>query len=135
MNAALVAFLNAQSAITTILGGTGNVYVTHAPQGAAFPHIIVTQLGSDEFGTLDGSGELRGMEMDIDCRSKTSLQAESLAAAVRTAIKDYSGAAGSETIDAVLLNTEKMEYLPPTDGSDQGIHNVLLDVTIMYQPS
>ena len=131
MKSGLVSLLTAESTITAICGT--RVYVQRAPQNAAFPHIIITQMSSDENATLDGgSGQLRFLGFDIDCKARSSVTAESLANAVRTYIDDYSGTAGNFTIGAVLMNDESDDYEPPQDGSDVGVFVVTLDVTIHY---
>jgi hypothetical protein len=131
MKSGLVSLLSSETTITTICGT--RVYVQRAPQTAAFPHIIITQMGSEENGTLDGgSGQLRFLDFDIDCKAKSSVTAESLANAVRTYIDDYSGTAGSFTIGAVLMNDESDDYEPSQDGSDVGVFVVTLDVTIQF---
>ena len=131
MKSGLVSLLSSEATITAISGT--RVYIQRAPQNAAFPHIIITQMSSDENGTLDGgSGQLRFLDFDIDCKAKSSVTAESLGNAVRTYIDDYSGTAGSSTIGAVLMNDESDDYEPPQDGSDVGVFVVTLDVTIHY---
>ncbi len=131
MKGGLVALLSAESTITAIC--STRVYVGKAPQTAAFPHIILTQMGSEENGTLDGaSGQLRFLTFDADCKARTSVQAEALGNAVRTFLDDYSGAAGSYTIGAVVMNDESDDYEPPQDGSDVGVHVVTLDFDVQY---
>ena len=131
MKSGLVSLLSSEATITAISGT--RVYEQRAPQNAAFPHIIITQMSSDENGTLDGgSGQLRFLDFDIDCKAKSSVTAESLGNAVRAYIDDYSGTAGSSTIGAVIMNDESDDYEPPQDGSDVGVFVVTLDVTIHY---
>lgn len=131
MKSSLVSLLTSEATITAICGT--RVYVTRAPQNALFPHVIITQMGSDENGTLDGaSGQLRFLDFEIDCKAKSSVTAESLGNAVRTFIDDYSGTAGSKTIGAVIMNDETDDYEPPQDGSDVGVFIVTLDFTVQY---
>jgi hypothetical protein len=131
MKSGLVSLLSSEATITAISGT--RVYVQRAPQNAAFPHIIITQMSSEENTTLDGgSGQLRFVDFDIDCKAKSSVTAESLGNAVRTYIDDYSGTAGSYTVGAVLINDESDDYEPPQDGSDVGVFVVTLDLTIHY---
>jgi len=131
MKSGLVSLLSTEATITAIC--STRIYVNRAPENAAFPHVIITQMSSDENGTLDGgSGQLRFLDFDIDCKAKASVTAESLANAVRVFIDDYSGAAGSYTIGAVILNDESDDYEPPQDGSDVGVFVVTLDVTIHF---
>lgn len=131
MKSGLVALLSGEATISAIC--SNRVYVNRAPQKATFPHVIITQMGSEENGTLDGaSGQLRFLDFDIDCKAKSSVQAESLGNAVRTFIDDYTGTAGSYTIGAVLLNDESDDYEPPQDGSDVGVFVVTLDITVQF---
>lgn len=131
MKSGLVSLLSGESTVNAICGS--RIYIGKAPQKAIFPHLIITQMSSEENGTLDGkSGQLRFLNFDIDCKSKTSVQAEQLANAVRTFLDDYSGAAGDFTIGAVIMNDESDDYEPPTDGSDIGVHIVTLDLDIQY---
>lgn len=131
MKAGLVSLLSAEATVTAICGT--RIYVNRAPQNATFPHLIITQMRSEENGTLDGgSGQLRFLDFDIDCKAKSSVVAESLANAVRVYLDDYSGTAGSFTIGAVLMNDESDDYEPPQDGSDVGVFVVTLDLTIQF---
>jgi hypothetical protein len=131
MKSGLVSLLTGEATVSAIC--SSRVYVNRAPQKAIFPHVIITQMNSEENGTIDGgSGQLRFIDFDIDCKAKSSVQAESLANAVRVFIDDYSGTAGSYTIGAVLMNDESDEYEPPQDGSDVGVFVVTLDVTIQF---
>ncbi len=134
MKSALVDLLKNESTINSLVGS--RIYVVNAPQKATFPHVILTQMSSDENPSLDGaSGQLRFLNFDIDCRAKTSLEASNLGTAVRTFIDDYFGAAGTQTIGAVIVNDESDSYEPPQDGSDVGVYVVTLDVDIHYNPS
>ena len=131
MKAGLVSLLSAESTVTAI--ASTRIYVGKAPQKAALPHVIITQMGSEENVSLDGaSGTLRFLTFDIDCKAKTSVQAESLANAVRVFLDDYTGIAGSYTIGAVIMNGESDDYEQPSDGSDVGVHVVTLDLEIQY---
>ncbi len=132
MKAGLVSLLTGEATISAIV--SSRVYIGKSPQKAPFPHIVITQMDSEENNSLDGSGELRFITYDIDCKAQTSVAAESLASAARTFIKNYSGTAGSFTIGAVLVNGEADDYEPPQDGSDTGVHTVTLDIDVQYNP-
>ena len=131
MKSGLVALLSTESTITAIC--STRVYVSKAPEKALLPYVIITQMSSEENPSLDGaSGKLRFITFDIDCKSKTSVQAESLGNAVRTFIQDYTGSAGNYTIGAVIMNDESDSYEPPEDGSDVGVHVVTLDLDVQF---
>ena len=133
MRSGLVSLLTGESTISSVVGS--RVYVGKAPQGAILPHIVLTQMDSNELPALDGHGSLRAVTCDIVCKAERSVTAESLAKIVRQYIDDYTGTAGSETIDAVIVNGETDAYEEPVDGSDIGIHAVTIDATIQYQES
>jgi hypothetical protein len=131
MKSGLVSLLTGEATITAIAGS--RVYIGKAPEKALFPHVVITQMGSEENISIDGaSGQLRSLTFDIDCRAKRSVEAESLGNAVRTFIDDYTGTAGSYTIGAVFVNDELDDYEPPADGSDVGVHVVTLDIEVQY---
>ena len=132
MRGGLVSLLTGESTISSIVGS--RVYVSKAPQTATLPYIVITQMSSEEYKSLDNTGQLRALDFDIDCKADRSVEAETLGNAVRVFIQDYAGTAGSETIEAVLLNDESTDFEPPTDASDVGIHTVLIDVTIQFNP-
>ncbi len=129
----LPALLRGESTISALVGT--RVYPYHAPQTATLPYIVVTQLNSEEFKDMTSTGSLRAVDFDVDCKADRATESRTLGKIVREFLDDYSGAAGSETISAVLMNNESTEYEPPTDGSDRGIYTTLLDLTIQYTPA
>lgn len=134
MRAGLKKLLLGENTIKTIVGD--RIYISHAPQGVDKDkeHILITQISSEENKSFDGTSELRFLELDIDCKAPTSAKADALAKAVRKFLKDYTGAAGDQTIGAVLFNNESDAYEPPADGSDKGLYAVTLDFQIQYNP-
>lgn len=133
MKSGLVSLLVNESTVSAIVGT--KVFLGKVPQRTELPYIMITQMDSNELQTLDGTTGLRFVTFDIDCKADRSVEAETLGNAVRVFLDDASGTAGSQTIKAVLMNSESTEYEPPTDGSDKGVHVVLLDVTIQYVPA
>jgi hypothetical protein len=130
MKSGLTSLLKGESTISSI---TSRVYVTKAPQTATMPYVVLELQDTDEFESLDGTGDLRKVSFAIDCQSDISTEAETLGKAIRDFIGDYTGAAGSFTIDAVNLSQEISDYDPPKDGSEKGTHTVTLLVDIFYQ--
>jgi len=131
MKDGLVSLLLNESTVNAICGS--RIYVGKAKQKAEFPYVIITQMSSEENGSLDGgSGQLRFINYEIDCKALTSVKAEQLSTAVRVFLDDYSGAAGSYTIGAVVMNDESDDYEPPQDGSDIGVHVVTLDLDVQF---
>ncbi len=130
MKSGLISLLKGETTISSI---TSRIYVTRAPQTATMPYIVIELTDTEEFGSLDGTGALRRVTFAIDCQSDLSTEAEDLGEAVREFIDDYTGAAGTYTIDAVNLQQEVSDYDPPKDASEKGTHTVTLLVDIFYQ--
>jgi len=121
------------AAISNLIGS--RCYVNKAPQKAALPYVVLTQLNSEEFLSLDATtSTLRSIVIDVDCKGRTFPETESLANAVKTRLTDYSGAAGSFTVGATIFNSESHDYEPATDGSDNGVFAITLDYDIMFNP-
>jgi len=129
----LPALLRATTAVSDLVGT--RVYPYHAPQGAVLPYIVIEQMGSVENVALDGTGSLRFVDFDIDCKADRATESRALGKVVRELLDDYTGAAGTETIGAVIMNNESTQYEPPSDASDRGIYTTLLDLTIQYTPA
>lgn len=133
MESGLVSLFMNEASISAIVGTA--VYVSNIPQRGTYPCILITQMGTDEYNALDGTTGLRKVTFDIDCKANTSLAASALADIVRDFIKDYSGVAGTQTIDAVHLNGETAAVEAMTDGSDVHRYVKTLDVDIHYTPA
>jgi len=61
-----------------------------------------------------------------------TLKQKALAKAVSDYFENFSGAAGSDTINAVLWNDETDSYEPDEKGSDKGLHVTTLDFNVQY---
>lgn len=121
------------AAISTLIGS--RCYINKAPQKAALPYLVLTQLNSEEFLSLDNTtSALRSIVIDIDCKGRTFPETEGLANAVKARLTDYSGAAGGYTVGASIFNSESHDYEPATDGSDNGVFAITLDYDIIFNP-
>ena len=126
-------WLTAQAAVTAIIGT--RAYPAQAPQRAALPMIVFTRESEDKYPALDGTGggtQLAAAEFDLECIAKTPAEASALAAAVVAAIKDYQGAMGDDTCEAVMITDEYDGYQKPTEGSDNGRHVTTIEFQLQY---
>lgn len=129
----LVAKIVSDATISALIGS--RCYVNKAPQTAKLPYVIVTQLDSEEYITLDATtSNLRNITVDIDCKGRTFVECESLTNAVKALLNDYSGAAGSYVIGASFFNSEAHDYEPAADGGDAGIFVITLDFNFQFNP-
>lgn len=135
MKGDLRTLLLSQSSITSIVGTSG-VFVTDAKQGAPLPYAVISQTDSDEFNTLDApSGSFRSLEIEIESKGRTAEEADRLSETIRGFLKDYSGAAGTQVIDAVIVEGQFESKERPVNGSDQKTFVVTLELTVQYHPS
>lgn len=134
MKTDLRTLLLAQSTITTFVGTQG-VYLQSASQGAGLPYIVISGQGSEEFNTLDApSGSFRSLELDLECKGRTAHEAERIGETVRRFVKDYSGSAGTQVIDAVIVDDLYDRVEKPVNGSDEKTFVVVLELTLQYHP-
>ncbi|MCH7700663.1 MAG: tetratricopeptide repeat protein [Planctomycetes bacterium] len=85
-------------------------------------------------GKAADASEIFSANIDVDCKAATALGAVNLAAAVKDFLRDYTGAAGSQTISAVNLNGEGDSPENPIDASDVARHVTTLELTIHWKP-
>jgi len=130
LKSALITILTSDTDVADLVGS--RVYVGYAPQHAAMPHLVLTLMDSEEFQLISGTTGSRQVDFDIDCRAKRSVTAESVGDAVRDALTNYSGTVGSDTVHAIMVQSESNDYEPPADASQTGIHTVTIDVTCQY---
>jgi len=126
-----------EATITSIVGSSG-VYVGRPPQDAVTPRVEIQLADEDENLTLDGkqsdAAEVFSSAIDFDCKGKTEFAADTLATAVADFLRDYSGAAGDQTIEAVNLNNKGTSVEQPIDASDQARRATTLETTIHWRP-
>jgi len=136
--------LLAESTVTGLVDQTKGgefkgVYVDDAPQGSPFDYVLITNLDDSHNNTLEGgdytgAGAMHVAEIDIDCKSRTPGAAKALASAVIAYLADYSGAAGSQTILAVVFQDRTSGVEPATSGEGHSVHVETLDFLIQYRP-
>lgn len=123
----------ATNSINSLIGGC---FIGVVPQGTKVPAnavIVLTEMKADPNQRLDGmTGAIRFTDIDIDCKAATPEKANDIADAIEAFFNDYTGAAGSQTVKAVLFNDRMTSFEPPQDKSDQGKHVTTLDYTIQW---
>jgi hypothetical protein len=109
------------------------VFIDTADQGVKTPYIVISRTGFDPEKTLGTTTGITRSEIDIDCYAETPADAESLANAVATFFKDYTGAAGgSDTISAVLWEDMNDFENSEGNGNDQWRYAVTLTFTVFH---
>lgn len=120
-------------ATTDISALVTEVYVNEAAESASVSYLLLTQVAADYNLRLDGTaGMMRMTDVDVDCKAATYVKAQALADAVKTYFQDYTGTAGDDVVQAVLLNGERSDYEPPQDKSPNGKHVISLDFNVQW---
>ena len=112
------------------------VYIGKAPQKAPLPYLLLTRMDQADNESLEGtggSGWLYMAEVDVDAKAATYDKAETLARAVNTFFRNYAGAAGDVTVEAVVKQGTQDGYEDLGDGTDEGRHIVTLDYQVQYR--
>lgn len=128
--------LLAESTVSTLLGqSTKGVYVGQSPQNAIEPFIEIHVISMDPLKALGGTSGLRFTDLDIDCKARTQPDASALADAVEAYIRDKTGSAGSDTINAVLLNDRPQDIEPPDGSREYGRFVETIDIQAQWTPA
>lgn len=117
---------------TNISALVQEVHCNVVPQNAGLSYVLLTEVENDFNLRLDGTGGLIMTDVDVDCKAATYEKAQTLADAVKEYFQDFTGAAGTDTVKAVLLNGERSDYEPPQDASEAGKHVISLDFNVQW---
>lgn len=139
----LATLFSAQASITgAVSGKTTGVYAAAAPQRDASndivkpPLIIVTLLNSDFYNTIEATGGvatgIRLGVLDIDCKGWTNAEASTVEAAVAAYFDDFSGTAGSSTIESVHLTDSGGDVETPEHGEGVPVFVKTLEAEVIY---
>jgi hypothetical protein len=115
------------------LASASAIYTDKTDQNEPMPYLVLTQLNEDPMKTLGGTTGMRNAEFDIDCVASSRVTADSVADAVDSFIKDYSGAAGASTVRAVLLNDRAYDCIPTGQGTENHKFVTTLNFQVQYE--
>lgn len=96
-------FLSAQAGITSIV--STRIYPLILPSSPAYPAVTYRDEGHDPAESFTGSDELTRSDYFIDAWSSTPEGATTLETAIKTALKNHSGAFGGITILRSTIST------------------------------
>lgn len=128
----MVSLLTGEASITTLLNSATSVYIDAIEQNHAMSYISVSVLHTDAMLTLGTTSSMRKTEFDIDCVCSSRVKSNTLAAAVDTFIKDYTGSAGSHTINAVMLNDITHDAVALGQGTDNYKYITTLNLEVQH---
>lgn len=127
LGAALVARLEAASAVTAIVGQ--KIYWIQRPQGTELPAVVMRMAGGTEEETIDSdTADFMQTNVTVDCFGRSNLETKTLARAVRNALKPAGTVSGFEFDDSTVSR--------PIDLGEFGVpgwqHRAALDCVIRH---
>lgn len=124
----------AEGTITALLGSsTAGVYVSYAPQTVTRPYVEIHVISDDPMVVTTGTTGLATTELDIVCRAENSVDASDLAEAIAAYFDDFTGAAGSDTIKAVIRQDRIIGVETPLSGKGDPIAVDSLSYLVQWQ--
>jgi hypothetical protein len=139
IEAGIRTLLLSQSSITTLVPNQIIDKTTFQPifdqevkEGIKPPFIAIERDSRDPMGALDGTYGMMSSEITVHCVGTSPSKADAIANAVTDYFKDYKGAAGSDTIDAVIWNDSPTDQYQPPDGSEVAWKSVDLEFTVQH---
>lgn len=109
------------------------VYPALAPQATELPYITYQQISGIPYRSINnGVSNYAKSRFQVDCWASTPIAAKTLATAAKAALHTFYGLKGGIRIGEIILNDQRDNFNPPTDGSDQIVPGVTLDLTILH---
>jgi len=103
-NADFYAWLTAQAGVTALCGS--RIYPVRLAQGADFPCVRFERDANGGVADFDGQSNTTRTDLQTDCIAETLDAATALADALRSALKNHTGALGSKHVYRTDLITE-----------------------------
>ena len=126
--------LSAHASITGAVSGlTVSVFASTADQSAELPYIVYRFTDTDVQNTLSSASDQHRSDVMVECYAARFSHAVTIRDAVYEFLKDYSGAAGDQTIHGVLASKGGTDFDPPYDNSDVGRHIAEVSFDIAHQ--
>lgn len=124
--------LKADAGVSALVGA--RIYPVTAPQEADLPLLTLQRIDRPRERHQGGDAKLPHPRIQVNCWAETEIGADQLAEAVRGCLDEFSGVMGGrEQVELCHLEDDSQEYVPPTDGSEQGTHGVRMDFIIWYR--
>jgi len=121
INKSLYTFLTAQG-----FTGTPTIYGNTLPQGVSYPCVRFNKVATELDEILTGGKEFGTHHFQIDVFATTYAASSSLMDEIKSAIIDYSGTMGTDSVQEVSLDSEREFYEDKTE-----VHVISVNVRIV----
>lgn len=126
LKAHLRKILLADEAVQALAGD--RVYSGRAATGTVHPFVMLFISGTDFSNHLRGTAESKKKNLQVDCISKSSDEADLLQEAVIKALNDYRGAADGTKIHSL----KAVDAMDDNWSDDVGLHRRVADFKLTY---
>jgi hypothetical protein len=125
-------YLQSVDAVTDLVGDRG--YPNVAEENPQTPFYVYEIASFDPTYTVGGNDFSQAM-IQVDCFADDRDAAEELRAAILTAVSNYRGAMGAETVYGCTVQSKFDNYSPPIAGESLGWYVHTADLLISYRES
>ena len=123
-------FLLADTDIAAVV--STRVFGGKVPQGTTGAVIVLRNISGNRHYHLTNEATARESLVQIDCYQSSMTLADALAELVRNRLSGYRGAAGSTTVQAATIISERAFREEPQNASDRWIYRSSADYSIIY---
>lgn len=130
----LVTYLLTRSAVTDLVGS--RISPNRVAQGVdQFPRLVYRRISGRHEHTLAGASRECNARLQLTCQAQNYGEAKALAEALRNSLDGFRGSMGGATVTGCHLDNDPDGFKPPSDGSDDGVHEVMCDYLIQHRVS
>ena len=127
--------LLSKSAITDLVGASG-VYWMMAPQGTAYPYIVMSLVsGVPMAPDLTNNAGLQAANYQLTVSGEPGDDVDAIAETVRNDLEDFSGTMGGTTIQSCGKTSQREIHIPSVDGEQFGVDRIILEYEIWHAES
>lgn len=130
IGADLKTYVTASTSVNAVI--SGRMHQNSPPQDSSKPFIWYARSSENQGVTMDGNGDPRRVEFDVECISTSVSASESLADKVKDRLNGKQGTFGNSTVQGSFVSDHSDDYLPKGVGSDGGLHAATFNVLIWY---
>ncbi len=120
------------TAVSTFVDSV-HIYPQETPEGIddETSRILYEELGGDRTRSLGGYSNQQSVDFSLRIQSRSYTDAKTVAAAIVTALDCFIGTMGSTTVQGAFVERDSdSPVIPPKDGSEQGLREVVLPVRL-----
>ena len=112
------------------------IYPNVAPTSATLPYAVFNIIGSEHDQHLGAATGLVRRTVQLDVFASDSVEMEDATEAIRGSMDGYGGVLGDDSLlTRIHLTGESDDYIPPTDGSEVGVHHARMEWSIWHTES